>query len=283
MTSVDLPQTPDLAREARSGGVRPRRFGSWYVAEHRLRVARTYGGTMIATAIGTPFLYLFAFGIGLATLVSANLGPNAVDGVSYLTFVAPALVCSAALTIATEEFTYPVMLGFKWNPTFIAMNAAPLSGRQVMNGVTIFVILRMAAASTVYYLVMLLFGAIPDPGALAIVPIAVLTGLAFGMPLLAYSSSVTEDRGQFAVVMRVILLPVTLFSGTVFPISVLPIYLQWIGWISPLWHGTQLARDVSYGAVEEPWLIAVHLVVLIGLSIGGWLLAVRIATKRLDK
>jgi lipooligosaccharide transport system permease protein len=283
MTTVNESLAADLAREARAAGARPRRFGSWYVAEHRLRVARTYGGTMIATAIGTPFLYLFAFGIGLATLVSANLGPNAVDGVSYLVFVAPALVCSAALTIATEEFTYPVMLGFKWNPTFIAMNAAPLSGRQVMNGVVLFVILRMTAASTVYYLVMLLFGAIPDPGALLIVPIAVMTGLAFGLPLLAYSSSVKEDRGQFAVVMRVILLPVTLFSGTVFPISALPIYLQWIGWISPLWHGTQLARDVSYGAVEPAWLVAVHLLVLIGLSLGGWLLAIRIATRRLDK
>ena len=283
MTFLDESATAPLAQEARRAGAKPRRYGSWYVAEHRLRVARTYGGTMIATAIGTPFLYLFAFGIGLATLVSANLGPDAVDGVSYLTFVAPALVCSAALTIATEEFTYPVMLGFKWNPTFIAMNAAPLSGRQVMNGVVLFVILRMAAASTVYYLVMMLFGAIPLPTGVLVIPIAVLTGLSFGLPLLAYSSSVTEDRGQFAIVMRVILLPITLFSGTIFPISALPIYLQWIGWISPLWHGTQLARDASYGAVEQPWLIAIHLVVLIGLSIVGWRLAIRIATKRLDK
>ena len=279
MTVVDTP----LTQEALVAGAKPRRFGSWYVAEHRLRVARTYSGTMIATAIGTPFLYLFAFGVGLATLVSTNLGPNAVDGVSYLTFVAPALVCSAALVISTEEFTYPVMLGFKWNPTFVAMNAAPLSGRQVMNGVVMFVILRMAAASAVYYLVMLLFGAIPLPTGVLVIPIAVLTGLAFGLPLLAYASSVTEDRGQFAVVMRVILLPVTLFSGTIFPISALPIYLQWIGWISPLWHGTQLARGASYGAYEPIWLIVIHLIVLVGLSVVGWRWAIRIATKRLNK
>ena len=278
MTVVDT-----LSEEALGAGAKPRRYGSWYVAEHRLRVARTYSGTMIATAIGTPFLYLFAFGVGLATLVSTNLGPTAVDGVSYLTFVAPALICSAALVVSTEEFTYPVMLGFKWNPTFIAMNAAPLSGRQVMNGVVLFVILRMTAASAVYYLVMLLFGAIPLPTGILVVPIAVLTGLAFGLPLLAYSSSVTEDRGQFAIVMRVILLPVTLFSGTIFPITALPLYLQWIGWISPLWHGTQLARGASYGAYEPIWLIVIHLAVLVGLSIGGWRAAIRIATKRLNK
>ncbi len=83
--------------------------------------------------------------------------------------------------------------------------------------------------------------------------------------------------------MRVILLPVTLFSGTIFPITALPIYLQWIGWISPLWHGTQLARGASYGADEPIWLIVIHLVVLVGLSVGGWRAAIRIATKRLNK
>lgn len=274
--------TDELREEALLAGSKPRRFGAWYVTEQRIRSIRTYSGTVIATAIGTPFLYLFAFGVGLATLVSANLGPEAVDGVSYLTFVAPALICSAAITIAAEELTYPIMLGFKWNPIFIAMNAAPLSASQIMNGVLIFVGLRMAAASAVYYLVMLAFGAISPGGALVIL-IAVLTGFAFGAPLLAYSTSVTEDRGQFAIVMRVIVLPITLFSGTIFPLTVLPVFLQWIGWISPLWHGTQLAREVSYGTDEPFWLLIAHLVFLVALSVVGWRLSVRIARKRLDK
>ena len=89
---------------------------------------------MLATAFGTPLLYLFAFGVGLATLVNANLGPGGVNGVSYLQFVAPALICAAAITVASEEFTYTIMMGFKWNPIFIGMNAAPISGRQIING-----------------------------------------------------------------------------------------------------------------------------------------------------
>ena len=59
-------------------------------------VIRNYGVRVLATAFGTPLLYLFAFGVGLATLVNANLGPGGVDGVSYLQFVAPALICAAA-------------------------------------------------------------------------------------------------------------------------------------------------------------------------------------------
>ena len=276
MTTVDT----DYSREAMRGGVRPRRFGWWYVAEHRLRVLRTYGGTVVATAIGTPFLYLFAFGVGLGALVSANLGPEAVDGVSYLTFVAPALICSAALVVASEELTYPIMLGFKWNPTFIGMNAAPLTGRQIIDGIVVFVAIRMTATSVLYWAVMMLFGAIPSGWALLVIPISVLTGLAFGLPLLAYSASIKEDRGQFAVVMRVVLLPITLFSGTIFPLEQLPQYLWWIGWISPLWHGSELARVAAYGADNPVWI---HVAYLVALCLVGWLLSRRIATKRLDK
>ena len=83
--------------------------------------------------------------------------------------------------------------------------------------------------------------------------------------------------------MRVVLLPLTLFSGTIFPLTQLPFFLQWIGWISPLWHGTMLARQFSYGVTEPIWLTVIHVVYLVVLAVVGWMVAVRIATRRLDK
>jgi lipooligosaccharide transport system permease protein len=272
-----------FAAEARRSAVAPRRFGAWYVAEHQIRVWRRYLGVNIASAIGTPVIYVFAFGIGLGVLVAASAGPGGIDGVDYLVFVAPALIATSAVTIASSEFTYPIMLGFKWNPTYIGMNAAPLSARQIMDGVILFVTLRMLTASIVYYFVMLAFGAVPSPLGWLTILTATLTGLAFGTPLLAYSASLTEDRGQFAVVQRVLVLPLTLFSGTIFPLSQLPWFLQWIGWLSPLWHGSELGRVVAYGAERPAWLIAVHLIYLVALAVIGWRFAVRVATRRLDK
>ena len=118
-----------LAR--RHGGAstrrKSRRWGAWYVAEHQLRGMRDYRGRSLATAIGTPLLYLFAFGVGLATLVK-NAG-RGVDGVSYLQFVAPALICAAAVDGRGRGVHLPVLLGFKWNPIFFGMNAAPITGR----------------------------------------------------------------------------------------------------------------------------------------------------------
>jgi lipooligosaccharide transport system permease protein len=274
--------TPD-ARLALAGAVKPRRFGAWYVAEHRFRVMRSYLQTLLFTGFGSPLLYLFAMGVGLGTLVSSNLGPQAVEGVSYLTFVAPALLCTAAVTVASEEFTYPIMLGFKWNPTFFAMNASPIAPAQIIDGVVISVVARLLGTSIVYYAFMLLFGAVPSPWGFLTVFVAVLGGLAFGAPVMAYVSTLEQDTGQIAMLMRFVLLPMTLFSGTFFPLSSMPWFLQWIGWISPLWHSTELARVFAYGAAEPLWLTIVHVVYLGALSVVFWLWARRIAARRLNK
>ena len=253
---------------------------AWYVTEHKIRSMRGYTGTLIATAIGTPFLYLFAFGVGLATLITQNVGPN--PDVTYLQFVAPALLASAALLVAMEEYTFGILLGLKWNPTYVAMNSSPLTPRQIVDGVFIFVLIRMAITSVIYFAVMVLFGAVASPSGVLIVVAGLLAGFAFA-PVAAYSATIEEDRGQFAVLQRTVVLPLTLFSGTVFPLTQLPLFLQWIGWLSPLWHASELGRQFSYGPTEPAWLTAVHVVYLLGLGVLGWQLCVRNVARRLNK
>jgi lipooligosaccharide transport system permease protein len=81
----------------------------------------------------------------------------------------------------------------------------------------------------------------------------------------------------------VIILPLTLFSGTVFPLDRMPAVLQWIGWLSPLWHGTQLSRDLSYGQQEPAWLIVLHVAYLLAICAVAAVLIVRITERRLRK
>jgi lipooligosaccharide transport system permease protein len=253
---------------------------AWYVTEHKIRAMRGYTGTLIATAIGTPFLYLFAFGVGLATLITQNVGPN--PDVTYLQFVAPALLASAALLVAQEEYTFGILLGLKWNPIFIAMNAAPITPRQIVNGLFLFVVIRMAITSVIYFGVMVVFGAVTSPTGVLIIVAGLLAGFAFA-PVAAYSATIEEDRGQFAILQRTIILPLTLFSGTVFPLTQLPVFLQWIGWLSPLWHASELGRQFSYGPTEPIWLTVIHVVYLVGLGVLGWQLCVRNVARRLNK
>lgn len=263
-------------------GAKMRRRGGWYVAEHRLRGMLAYLQTMIATSIGTPVLYLYALGVGLATLIDTSIGEGN-SAVSYLVFVAPALLCSAALTVATEEFTYPILLGFKWNPIFFAINSAPISGGQIINGIVYAVTIRLVGQSVIYYLFMMAFGAVPGQWGWATILVATATGMSIGTILMAYATSMKDDRGQIAYIMRFGIIPLTLFSGTFFPLETLPAALHWIGWISPLWHGVELSRVLAYGYEEPGWLTTVHIVYLLALVIIGWIIARRLAVRRLNK
>ena len=278
------PQGPqsEMARAAISAGTLPRRWGALYVAEHRTRSMAAYKGTIIATGIGNPVVYLFALGVGLATLVDANVG-GAGASVSYLTFVAPALLASAAVTIATEEFSYPILGAFKWNPTFFAINASPISPRQIVDGQMLSVLVRMVPSCIVYFLFMLVFGAVPSPIGWLSILAAVATGMAVGAVLMSYVSTLQTDSGQIALLMRFGLTPMFLFSGTFFPLAQLPAYLQWIGWISPLWHGSELGRVFSYGAPEPIWLTVAHVLYLAAWIVFGWLAARRVTARRLNK
>ncbi|MBG6213338.1 lipooligosaccharide transport system permease protein [Cryobacterium sp. CAN_C3] len=266
-----------------AAAARTRRYGSWYVAEHRFRVMRSYAQTVLFTAIGSPLVYLYAMGVGLASLVDGNLGDNAVNGVSYLTFLAPALLASSAIAVASEEFTYPIMLGFKWNPTFFGMNATSIQPGQIINGIVISVAARMLLTCTIYYVFMLVFGAVPGALGVVAVLVALLTGLAFGVLVMAYTITLKDDTGQLAMMQRFVILPMTLFSGTFFPLDLLPPYLQWIGWISPLWHGTELSRVFAYGMTEPIWLSLVHVLYLAALLAIGWVWARRLTVRRLNK
>ena len=272
-----------LREEALAGGRRARRWGWLYAAEHRLRDMRAYYQTLIAISIGNPLVYLLTLGLGLGTLVKADLSDGAGGTVSYLLFVAPALLASAAVMSAAEEASYPILGGFKFNPVFYAMNASPISSGQVVTGVLLGVLARVLPSSIIYFVVIALFGAAPSPLAWLGIVTATVAGMGAAAIVGGFMATVIEDKGQPAVIFRFIIAPLFLFSGTFFPLDQLPSLLQWVGWISPLWHATQLGRVLSYGMGEPAWLTVVHVVYLLGLLVGGVLYSRYTFAKRLNK
>jgi lipooligosaccharide transport system permease protein len=74
--------------------------------------------------------------------------------------------------------------------------------------------------------------------------------------------------------------PAFLFSGAFFPVSQLPNWIEWLAYVSPLWHGVELCRDLSLGTVV-PWMALLNLgYLLIWFLVGTWL-AVRGFTRKL--
>ena len=255
---------------------RARRLGWWSFVEYRVRAAAPFLRTEVATAVGNPLLYLTAMGLGLGAIVD---GP--VDGVRYLWFVAPALLVATIATTGASWGTWPIFSGFKWEKSYLAAHAAPLGPRQIAAGETVAVALRLLAQGLIFWLLGLAFGAWPGPSALWLVPISVVAGLAMFTPLMAFAATLEDEGLQFVFVQRLVVMPMFLFAGTFFPLSSMPWYLQWIGWVSPMWHGTQLARVASYGMANPAWLTGLHVAVLLGFTATGLALAGRRFTQRL--
>ncbi|WP_404431665.1 ABC transporter permease [Microbacterium lacus] len=280
-TATSDPALDELRAEAMEWGRKPRLFGTWYVAEHMVRAMRAYGWTIVVGALGQPILYLLGLAVGLAALIDAPITDGGTE-VSYLVFVAPALLMTASIAVASEEFSYPVISGFKWRRYFFGFGASALSPGQIAGGVVVGASVRMLFVVAAYYVFLWLFGAVPDPqtGWLTI-PIGLLAGLAFGIPYMAYAASITEDKGQIALVQRFIFMPMFLFSGTFYPLATLPLWLQWIGWVSPLWHASELGRMVTYGKPIEPFMVAIHLGYLLVLSVVAFVIGRRFFRRRL--
>ncbi len=66
--------------------------GALFVTEARLRSMLKWVWLIISIAIANPVLYLVSIGLGLGSYIDQNAGAAGVDGVSYLTFLAPALL-----------------------------------------------------------------------------------------------------------------------------------------------------------------------------------------------
>ncbi len=83
---------------------------------------------------------------------------------------------------------------------------------------------------------------------LPLLAVGLLAGLSWGAVMLAVSAHVEHEDGFLSLVGRLVVMPMFLFSGTFYPRRRPAAGGAWIGWISPLWHATQLGRWVSYGA-----------------------------------
>ncbi len=127
------------------------------------------------------------------------------------------------------------------------------------------------------------FGASRSPLLVLAIPVAVLTGLSFATPIMAFTATQrTPDR--FAALFRFGITPLFLFSGTFYPIETLPTFLQPVAWLSPLWHGADACRQLMLGTVDRnPVLFVIHLAVLVAITAIGALLAARTIEARLVK
>jgi lipooligosaccharide transport system permease protein len=227
---------------------------------------RTWRSSIWSSLLG-PLFYLGAMGFGLGTLVDKH-GTASLGGVSYLDFVAPAILASGVMNTAMGEASYPVFGSVKWNKIYIGAQASPLRPADIFRGHLMFMTMRIAMNAGIVTLFICAFGAARSPLVVLAWPAAILTGLAFAAPIAAWAVTVKSEN-SFSYVFRFVMMPLMLFSGTFFPVSQLPVWIRPLAYATPLWHGVALCRGLSLGQIGLPGALGdvAYLAVLAGAGI----------------
>lgn len=213
---------------------------------HLVVYRRTWRGSIVSSVL-SPVLFLAAMGLGLGSLVDEQAPSTAsLGGVDYLAFIAPGLLAATAMQTANGEASWPVLGCLKWNRTYLAQAATTLRPSDIALGHQLYVLLRILTGAAVFFVVILLFGAVDSAWGLAAIPAATLCGWAFAAPLAAFAVRRESEQG-FTGIYRFLIVPMFLFSGTFYPIDQLPDVLEPIAVVTPLWHGVEVCRGFTLG------------------------------------
>lgn len=236
------------------------------VIEREAQVYRRMWRSNVFSTVLMPVLFLGAMGIGLGSFIDE--GERSLEGMEYLDFVAPGLLAGSAMQAAGTAGLWHVMMGTKWMRYFHGIVATPMAARDVFGGFVLWTSVRLAFSATAFLVVAALLGGVDSFWGVLAVPVAALTGLAFVSFLAAFSAG-QEDDVVFPLILRLGITPLFLFSGTFFPVSELPDAIEFLSWLSPLWHGVEVARDATTGRFDIGADL-VHLAVLAGIVALGW-------------
>ena len=253
----------------------PVRVAFWHASLFR----KFWVSNLLASFV-QPLLYLLGLGVGVGALVDRTTNSTEVlGGVSYVAYIAPGLMVTTAMVVASAASLWPVLGGFIWSRGYVGISATPLGPADIVGGHALWMFTRCVVTSIAVTAVLVMFPEARSWGLLPAIPVAAYTGLAFAMPLMAFSAPRLIDAG-FPAMERFVIIPLFLFGGAFYPITQLPGWTQAIIKIFPLWHGVELARGFTLGHTDSSDTL-VHIVVPLCWIVSGTVLAHRYIRRRL--
>jgi len=214
---------------------------TWKVWRRNAKVfMKTYKVNFIPPAL-EPILYLLALGFGLGLFVQE------IDGVSYPVFIAPALLAISMMNASFFECTYSSFVRMYYQKTFDAIVATPLNLDEVIFGELLWGATKSSIYGTIVLVVISAFGLASLPLSLLIIPFSFFVGLLFGAIAMCFTAiSPRIDSLNYPV--SLFITPMFLVSGTFFPISALPVFVQQFSYIFlPLVHVVDITRALTFG------------------------------------
>ena len=191
-----------------------------------------------------PVLYLLSLGIGVGAYISQ------MGGMSYAAFLAPGLVCVAAMNGASFEVTYNIFVRLTFEHAYDVMLTTPIEPDDVLAGEILWALTRSCIYGGCFFIVVCLFGLAPLPRALLAVPIIPLAGLLFAAIGITFSLRI-PNIDMFSFYFTLFLTPLFLFSDIFFPLKErLSGAWLWVAEVLPLLHPVRIARMAFRGEVS---------------------------------
>jgi lipooligosaccharide transport system permease protein len=266
MTLLDQPRASTPLRLL-PPGLYSRR--SHVVLERSFRVYRR-SWLVIFSGFFEPLFYLFALGTGLHQLVGKVVGPGG-HVISYTAYIAPALLASSAMNGAIFDATTNVYFKLKYAKLYDAMLATPLGPLDIAIGEISWALIRGGLYSAGFLVVMAVMGLTASAWAVLLLPAALLIAFGFAAVGMACTSFMTSIQGLELVELAT--LPLFLFSGTFYSLSVYPAWLRIVVECLPLQHGIALLRDLNAGAID--WSLAGHAAYFVAMAAVGLVVTAR--------
>jgi lipooligosaccharide transport system permease protein len=242
------------------------------VWKRNARVWRKLAGPALLGNIGEPLLYLVALGFGLGAFVGE------VKGMNYITFLASGFVCASVMNTASFEGIYSAYTRMAVQETWTAMLYTPLSVRDILLGEAFWAASKSVLSAFFILLVAGFLGAVHDWQVIWVLPVALLTGVAFaGMALVV--TAISRSYDFFLYYFTLLLTPMLLFSGVFFPIEGMPPIVQQAAGLLPLTHAIELVRPLMTGQPVDG--VVLHLAVLLFYAVVSLVVAGRLIEKRL--
>jgi lipooligosaccharide transport system permease protein len=111
-----------------------------------------------------------------------------------------------------------------------------------------------------------------------VIPLAVVAGVMFSA-LGLIITAITKNISAFNLPMFLMIMPMFMFSGTFFPVTILPRWAFVIAWCLPLTHVSYLVRAAMLGMSRGPMIWSVAYVLVLAVVFSG--LALRLMKRRL--
>jgi lipooligosaccharide transport system permease protein len=225
---------------------------------------------VIFTGFFEPLFYLFALGTGLKTLVGTVAGPGG-HPISYTAFIAPALLASSAMNGAIYDSTLNVFFKLKFAKLYDSMLATSLGPLDVAIGEITWALIRGGLYSAGFLAVMVVMGLTASWWAILLLPATLI--IAFGFAAVGMAATSFMRGVQDLDLVQVATLPLFLFSGTFYGLSVYPRWLQIVVECLPLQHGIELLRGLNAGVFDLGMLG--HMMYFVGMAAVGLVIAAR--------